>query len=762
MSPETRWIEPEPISVPEALRAAVDGHPLVAETLARRGITTPTAAQRFLDPNAYTPADPGELPDMDRAVDRLKHAINQGETILVWGDFDVDGQTATALLVSALRDLGVRVIYHVPDRFTEGHGIHLPTLKRLLDGDVAVLLTCDTGIAAHEAVAYAQGRGVDVIITDHHTLPATLPQAHAVINPMRLAAGHPLHELPGVGVAYQLIRALYDDQASTDHLLDLVALGIVADVMLLVDDTRYWLQRGLQVLRKAQRPGLAALMARAEIDPARLNETDIGFSLGPRLNALGRLANAARGVELLTDIDPARVAEYVTEIEGLNRRRRFLTRQVYAAAREQTIRDPSLLEYAALVISGEGWPTGVVGIVASRLAEEFLRPVVVLSEDDGFASGLARSVPGCDIVQAIRSQGPLLKSYGGHTMAAGLSLPTEEIFAFRRGLSGAVRDQLGPVPPTPERTIDGEISLAEIDMDFARDLGRLAPLGNGNPPLTLLTRGLRVQRERQLGRQGDHLELRVVDDAGTERRVFWWFADASALPRGTFDLLYTVRSNVFKGKEEVQIEWIDARPTPGAAVEITSAPTYTVHDYRQSDAALLETVRAKFPQALLWVDGPDSRNLTGGLRRHELPPAETLIVWGPPPDVFDWEGVKGAVQPQTLVLFGNTDDLDQPRALLSHLGRLTNHTLSQRDGQATVTELAAACNQTALTTRVALRWLAATTALDVQFLTEDQIIIRRGDTPEDETAASALMQQLISLLAETRAYRRHWLRQQTF
>src|SRR5687768_9146130 len=226
------WLDPTPITLPDVLRQAVGGHPVVAERLFRHGFTTPEAAQRFLSPAAYTPAPPDALPDMDRAVSRLKNAIASREHILVWGDFDVDGQTSTALLVSALRDLGASVSYHIPNRFNEGHGIHLPTLKTQLDTGVDLLLTCDTGVSAHDAVKYAHSLMVDVLITDHHSLPETLPDAEAVINPMRLSEGHALRELPGVGTAYQLVRALYGTQSS-DHLLDLVAVGIVADVMVL-------------------------------------------------------------------------------------------------------------------------------------------------------------------------------------------------------------------------------------------------------------------------------------------------------------------------------------------------------------------------------------------------------------------------------------------------------------------------------------------------------------------------------------------------
>ena len=390
--------------MPEPLADLVGGHALVAQYLARKGITSVTGAERFLYAERYSPSSPAELPDIDRAVDRLVRAIRDRERILVWGDFDVDGQTSTALLYSALQRRGANASYHVPNRFSEGHGIHLPALKHHLDSGVDLLLTCDTGVSAHDAVEYAASRRVDTIITDHHALPDSLPAAVAVVNPQRLAEGHPLRELPGVGVAYKLIEALYrDDDAS--FLLDLVALGIVADVMVQVDDTRYLLQRGLEELRQNQRLGLKAILERAQIPAAELNEGHIGFAIAPRLNALGRLADANPAVELLTTNDWGRARALANTLEGLNAKRKFLSNQVYVSAIAQIEKEPWLLDYAALVLSQADWHSGVIGIVASRLVEEFGLPTVLISTPDETGRGSARSVAGVDITQRLGAGG---------------------------------------------------------------------------------------------------------------------------------------------------------------------------------------------------------------------------------------------------------------------------------------------------------------------------------------------------------------------
>lgn len=749
------WIDPAPIEISPDLRAAVGGHPLVAAALARRGIALPALARRFLDPASYTPASPGDLPDMARAVERLHQAIRRREHILVWGDFDVDGQTSTALLVSALHALGGVVSHYIPQRLTEGHGIALPRLKTLLDGGVAVLLTCDTGIAAHAAVDHARSRGVAVVITDHHSLPDALPAADAVVNPMRLPPGHPLRELPGVGTAYKLVEALYDGR-STDHLLDLVAVGIVADVMVQVDDTRYLLQRGLDVLRQAERPAIRALLERAEIDPAYLTETDIGFALAPRLNALGRLADANPAVELLTTSDPAVLTERINELEGLNQKRRFLTRQVYAAAQEQIQRDPSLLKYAALVIAGAGWHTGVVGIVASRLADEYGCPVVVLSDNDGVVSGSARSVAGCNIVDAIRSQAHLLTGYGGHAMAAGLSLPTDKLFEFRRGLSQVVRDALGTSAVAPQLALDGYVDLAEIDLDFAEDIARLAPFGNGNPPLALATRTLRVKSRRTLGSRGDHVELRVVDEAGNEQRVLWWFGEIEDVPEGRFDLAYTVRANVYNDRREALIEWLDARPSDDQAVSVAGEPGYAVVDLRghpDPRGALAEIMR-DHADVLVWREA--FKDIDGADRLH-LRPAQTLVIWSAPPSPLIWRSVLETVQPATLVLFGSAALFDQPEALLQQVAGLLKYAARHKGGEVNLSDIAALTGQTEQTIRACFAWCAAHTALRLTPLVDDVYQVVMAEDTASERSGDAT--RLARLLAETRAYRRYWLRQ---
>ncbi|NJN94846.1 MAG: single-stranded-DNA-specific exonuclease RecJ, partial [Anaerolineales bacterium] len=480
-------------------------------------------ARAFLDPAIYCPTPPEALPDLEQAVARLNRAIERRESICVWGDFDVDGQTATALLVSSLQSLGAKVRYYIPNRLTESHGMKLPALRRILAEEVNLILTCDTGIAEHEAIAAAQSAGVEVIVTDHHDLAETLPPALAVVNPKRLPPDHPLRELPGVGVAYKLAEGLYRSRqraAESESLLDLVALGIVADVAQQVGDTRYLLQKGLLALRQTNRLGLQTLIESARLTPERLTEEHIGFWLAPRLNALGRLGDANLAVELLTTTDLTRARIITLQLEALNDRRKMLTDRVVVQALSQLEDTPSLADYNAIVLAAADWHPGVLGLAASRLIDQFGKPALLLTvrPDEPLARGSARSVPGCDIHQALKSQAHLLHSFGGHPQAAGLALAAENIPVFRRGLSAALADCR--TASTDAVALDALVEWSQVSPELLDSINRLAPFGAGNPRVRLGCTGLTVVEEKTFGKTGAHKRMTVQDAAGLSRENY--------------------------------------------------------------------------------------------------------------------------------------------------------------------------------------------------------------------------------------------------
>jgi len=748
-----KWLEPQPVQVPAELKAVTGGHPLVAEALVRRGLLTPQAALAFLDPEHYSPSSPLDLPDMALAVERLQAAIAHGERILVWGDFDVDGLTATALLVEALRELGGLVEWYIPDRRTESHGVHWQSLQPFLGRGVHVLLTCDTGTSAHEPIALARHMGLDVLVTDHHDLPPTLPMAQAIVNPNRLPQEHPLHDLSGVGVAYKLAEAL----GVAERGLDLVALGLVADVVPQRGDVRYLLQRGLQVLRRGARVGLQALLEVAEIDPATLDEDDISYALAPRLNALGRMAQASVGVELFLTEDLVKARTIAAEMEALNVRRQFLSRQVTAAAQEQVERDPSLSASPVLVLAHPSWPAGVLGIAASRLVERYYRPVVLIAAPPGErARGSARSVPGVDIHAALAAHQELLDSYGGHPMAAGFSIAAERIPELRRALVRTVMQLVGEVPPEPELPIAAYFTFPELTLDLLNEILRLAPFGAGNPPLYLATKRLRVTEQRTIGRTGEHRRLELQDEEGNAQQALWWHSADLPVPDGMFDLAYVLRANDFRGELCLQLEWVDARLVERPVIEVEVPPVVPeVADYRavvDPLTALQELWEESSMQ--LWAEAV---TVTGFAtrRRDELRRGSVLVVWTIPPGPSVLRQVLDIVKPAQVYLFAIDPRLDTLDAFLRRLTGLVKHALSAYDGRLEWEALAAAMAHRVHTVQAGVRWLMARGLLS-PLEEQDEAIIVEGGGKKDVDRERVLQRELEELLRETAAYRKHF------
>lgn len=750
----TRWIDPEPVEVSHAFLQAVGGNKTVAETLLRRGIGTIEEAEAFLDPTKYSPASPYDLPDMARAVDRLRRALEKGERICVWGDFDVDGQTATTLLVTCLRKLGADPIYHIPNRQNEGHGVHRLTLTKLLEQPIEVLLTCDTGIAAHEAVELAASRGVETIITDHHHLPPALPDAYAILNPKLLPDGHPLYELPGVGVAYKLAEALLADKDTSD-LLDLVALGIVADVAIQRADTRYLLQRGLAQLRNTERLGLRVMMELAEIQPETINEQSIAFSLAPRLNALGRLADANPIVELLTTKDMEQARILANQLEGLNNQRKLMSEQIFQGAMAQIEQDQTLLNSSVLVLNHAEWHTGIIGIVANRLVEVFHRPVILVATPPGeIGRASARSIPEVDITAAISANADLLIGYGGHAMAAGLQIEPEKIADFRRALSRTLREKVSAQAQGGIREINAFVPLSDLSVQWVDEIEKLAPFGAGNPPLILAAQDLQLQAKTSIGRKSEHLKLLVEDPTGKLHQVLWWQSRESDLPARKFDLAYSARTSTYKGARQLQIEWIEARPAAIETAEITKGRTIQFVDYRHEEnpLALLDQLLKADPTILIWREASQIE----GFSRHQLVPAQRLLVWTIPPGPTEWDSAIKRTAPEEIILLGIDPHLDTPETFLKRLAGLVKYALHTHNGSISLTELSAASAQRIQTTYDGLLWLAAKGHIVIVEVNNDEVLLTTEGSHINPTAAEHLMQVIQSRLEETSAYRAYW------
>lgn len=732
-------------------------HPLVWQALQRHGIREQAAAQAFLDPAAYTPQPPAALPGMELALESLSSAIRNKQRITIWGDFDVDGQTATTVLYEALTALNADVNYYIPVRARESHGVHLPKLKELIDSGTEVLLTCDTGISAHEAVAYANTRGVEVMITDHHDLPEELPPAAAITNPKLLPVEHPLAGLAGVGVAYKLAEGLYDifrpAGASAETLLDLAALGLVADLALLTGDTRQLVQRGIRQLRITERAGLKALYEYGNIQPENINEGHIGFNLGPRLNALGRLEDANPAVELLSTRDVTRARLLAAKLESLNAQRKLLLEQVTSAAEAQLREDPSLLAQPVIVLHHPQWPGGVIGIAASRLVERYHKPAILLTgQPQQGLRGSARSVEGLHITEAIRGCASLLNNFGGHPMAAGLGLPAEHLPEFRKQLGREVEKQLGATRPEPEIQIDALLTLPEPSLELAAQLEPLSPFGPGNEKLTFATRNLILVSKQEVGKGREHLKLLVQDETGSRQTVMWWGSAGQELPEDGFDLAYSLRASDYRGQKQLSIELVDVRPLQVEQVEVRTRKLEILDLRAETDPAQAIQPHLQDAKIQVWAEG-EWKQATRGRGRHELGECHTLAILTSPPSAAVLREALATAKPRRVILLAAAPAASEPQTFLERLAGLCKFVINQRDGKANLAELASATGQTEGAVRAGILWLEADGSLGVSEDASGNISLAPATVPRDESARARWQSTLQYLLSESAAYR---------
>lgn len=752
----TRWIDPVPVHIPASF-AELQLPPLVAETLVRRGIDTLEAARAFLHPDSQ-PSVP--FPGMEPALERIQAAIRNGERICVWGDFDVDWQTSTTVLVQTLQAIGGDVVYYIPVRSREGHGVHIETLRPIIDHGAKLLITCDTGITAYEAIDYANSRGVDVIVTDHHDLGPRLPNARAIVNPKMLSEDHLLANLAGVGVAYKLAEALLTAQEGPatppthpHALLDLVALGLISDVALLKGETRTLVQRGIQRLRMTDRIGLRTMAEMSGTSLESLTEESIGFTFAPRLNALGRLGDANPSVELLLSRDPSRARVIATQIEGLNTQRRLLTNQVYEAAEAQLRENPDLRNEPVIILVNENWPGGVLGIVANKLVERYHKPTILFNQsENGILRGSARSVEGLHITEAIATQRDRLLDFGGHPMAAGLALEAWNLEPFRKGLRKAIEEQLGRVlPQEPALPIDAWLKLDEISLEFAQELEALAPFGAGNPTLTFATHRVRLRSATTIGKSREHLRFTIEDENGNLQSILWWGGAGSALPDegSTFDIAYSLRASTFRGDRQVTLQFEEFRIVEEVPPELRKRRIEIV-DCRQELAAF-ETL----PEgSLVWAEG---LHKSKGKSRLELTPADELVIYTAPPSPSDLRLVLERVKPQKVYLFGVAPEPERADAFLAHLAGLTKYVMNQRAGKVSIAELAAATGHRDGTIRLGLEWLSAGGHISI-LGDEETIVLSTGKGEANPYLRGELYLAVKGILEETTAYRTHFQR----
>jgi single-stranded-DNA-specific exonuclease len=537
----------------------------VLNLLVNRGYDTEAKINNFLEVDYSRLHDPFLFKDMELATNRIFQAIEKQEKIVIYSDYDADAITALSVMYLALKKLGAKLDYYIPDRFTEGYGMNPEAVKKICEEGAGLIITVDCGMNAVEEVEMAQNLGVDVIITDHHELTGELPKAHGIINPKNPEDKYPFQFLTGVGVAFKLVQALMSGTGDgvrgtgwEKWLLDLVAIGTVADLQSLTDENRILVSFGLKVLGKTRSPGLKALIKLAGIENRIPDTYTLGFIIAPRINAAGRIKHADVAFKLLISEDAQEAQKLAEELNQLNTHRQFLTEQILSEARSQI---ELISDKKVLVAAGENWPKGVVGLVAGKLVEEYGRPVLVMDKGELLATGSARSVQNFDIVQALTHAKELLTKYGGHTQAAGFTLITENIPALHQKLldfaETLVEDAMGPV-----LMIDAEMNSPEINFEIYDWIVKFGPFGIGNHKPKFVGRNFEVLDARIVGATGKHMKLRVrladkIIDCIGFNQAFW---TQTLQPGNKIDIVFELDCNEWNGNRNLELKILDLKP----------------------------------------------------------------------------------------------------------------------------------------------------------------------------------------------------------
>ena len=586
MSAEKRWVikpQGDPVKV-ASLAASLDIPPVLANLLVQRGIETDEEAWQFFNPRLENLHDPFLMKDMREVVDRIDRAIHQGETIMVYGDYDVDGTTAVALLYSFLRSQGHdRILFYIPDRYTEGYGVSYKSIDYARERGVSLIITLDCGIKATEKVAYARQWGIDFIICDHHLPGERIPEAVAVLDPKRSDCDYPFKELSGCGVGFKLVQAYCRHKglpfSQVENLLDLVVVSIAADIVPLVGENRILAFYGLKRLNENPRKGLLSIIKICGLEKHNITIDDIVFKIGPRINAAGRMevgseegetthSGGHAAVSLMVARDDEKATAYGALIDRSNSDRKNIDRSVTLEAHALIERDPAMKARKSTVIYNPAWMKGIVGIVASRLIETYYRPTVVLTKSNGFVTGSARSVPGFDLYQAVESCADLLENFGGHMYAAGLTMKPENVPAFTQRFNAYVEQHIDPQMLIPQVDIDAKLLFSDITPKFRATLCRFQPFGPGNTAPVFMTQGVSNRGDARLvGAEQEHLKMDLIQRekpntvapaiAFQQPRLYEYIRAGRSI-----DVCYTVVENHYRGTVSAQLRIRDIKKTP--------------------------------------------------------------------------------------------------------------------------------------------------------------------------------------------------------
>ena len=725
-------LPPEGLLPPEMVLWA-GGSPRLAAIFHNRGIDSKEEIEHILNPLAQPEPDLSKYPPLIQAIARVETALERGEKIAVYGDYDVDGITATALLVTTLNRLQAQAVWHIPNRFSEGYGMDARRVEALAGEGVNLIITCDCGISNHGEIQLAGRLGMDVVVTDHHTPPPELPQAAAVLNFKLLPQGHPSRDLPGVGTAFVLARELLNrHNLGADDLLDLVALGIIADVVPLLGHSRQLYVRGLPLLQQAERPGLAALFAAANLQPGLVDEEKLGFQIAPRINAAGRLDSGSLGVNLLLAKERAEAEPLARELNRLNLLRKELGRKI--------LEDLDLEPGRPVVAHNSSWHQGVIGIAAGQICSGSLAPAILMTDGrDGSIVGSARSVEGIDIYQVLDLCSEHLLKFGGHPAAAGFSLSLDKLESFILTAKQILAQKMEGWTQS-ELTVDLVVKAGDISLELVEDLAAMAPCGEGNARPLLYSQSLAVKSIRPAGTG----YILTLGDRRHSLAAGLWDGGPAPEPGGSIGAVFTVAQDYYRGQQSVMATlkawW------PGHERPLLQKRSYQYEDLR---GLPWRQVLRQFSQAAVYREGIKWQDHPG-FTRVGLEPASVLVLLTPPPSPAVLRQVLAMVEPDLVVLGfapGEREDF-----LPGFLGAL-KYILNQLGGIAPLASLAAALAQTEETILAALRLLSESGIVGYELI-EGKLVLGIGTGTK--LKAGPRRQRLQLLLEEAEAFTK-WL-----
>jgi single-stranded-DNA-specific exonuclease len=564
---DMKWVVEDDVNKEEvsSLAEQLTVPPIIAQILSRRGITDADSARNFFNPILDHLYDPFKMKDMDKAIDRLRRAVLSNEKVLIYGDYDVDGITSVSFLYLLLKEVGANISYYIPDRQVEGYGLSDRGIAIAKERNIDLIVTVDCGITGHAEIDLAHNEGIDVIVTDHHEPNATMPNAVAVVDPKRHDCEYPFKQLAGVGVAYKLAQGLLIrlgiDASILENYIELVAIGTSADIVPLVDENRIFVNSGLAVLNNSENIGLKALMKAAGLNGREIGTGQIVFIIAPRINAVGRMGDAQRAVKLLTTEDETEATQIAAVLERENQNRKDVDEKAFHAAVEKSTELYGDKKPSSIVLYKEGWHTGVIGIVASRMVERYYRPTVLISIDDGIGKGSARSIPGFDLYESLKQCDDLFLGFGGHKYAAGLTIKEENIPELVRRFEEIAESQLTAELLAPKLNIESDIRLGIIDEKFVSLLKMFAPFGPQNMRPVFVSRNLQIVGSPAIVGK-NHLKFKVRQDNKAFDVIAFNMGDLlyRLSPGETgLDMAYVIEENVFMGRRSIQLRAKDLR-----------------------------------------------------------------------------------------------------------------------------------------------------------------------------------------------------------